>query len=159
MNAEGGMGDATMMPLALRRALAAIFLMGSLGTAAELALLGHFEHILQRTPLVLIGLGCAVLALVAIRPSSSGVRVLQLTMIAFMVSGIAGIVLHYGSNAELELELQPEASGFGLFWEAMQGGTPALAPGTMILLGAVGLTYTYRHPAVSTSTVDAARFL
>jgi hypothetical protein len=132
----------------LRRVLAAIFLFGSVGTAAELVLLEHTEDAWQIAPLALIGIGCVALAVLAIRGSRVGVRLFQLTMIAFIVSGAAGIVLHYQGNIEFELELQPDAAGFGLFWEAMKGATPALAPGTMILLGAVGLTFTYRHPAV-----------
>ena len=132
---------------ALRRVLAALFLFGSVGTAAELVLLEHYEDAWQYAPLLLIGLGCAVLAVLAVRPSAIGLRLFQLTMLAFIASGIAGIVLHYQGNVEFELELQPGASGFHLFWESMKGATPVLAPGTMALLGAIGLTYTYRHPA------------
>ena len=128
-----------------RRALAAIFLFGSLGTAAELVLLEHMEDVWQTSPLVLIGIGSAMLAVIAVRPSIPGVRLFQLTMLAFVASGIVGIVLHYQGNVEFELELQPDASGFGLFWEAMKGATPALAPGTMMLLGAIGMIYTYRR--------------
>jgi hypothetical protein len=141
-----------MTPLiGLRRVLAALFLFGSVGTAAELVLLEHFEDAWQYSPLVLIGMGCAVLAVLAVRPSAIGVRFFQLTMLAFIASGIAGIVLHYQGNVEFELELDPEAAGFGLFWEAMKGATPALAPGTMVLLGALGLICAYRDPAAATS--------
>jgi hypothetical protein len=135
--------------IGLRRVLAALFLFGSVGTAAELVLLEHFEDAWQYSPLVLIGIGCAVLAVLAVRPSAIGVRFFQLTMLAFIVSGIAGIVLHYQGNVEFELELDPEASGFGLFWEAMKGATPALAPGTMVLLGALGLISASRDPAAA----------
>ena len=132
----------------LRRVLAASFVFGSLGTGAELLLLEHTEDAWQLAPLVLIAIGCALLALLAVRGSRAGVRIFQLTMIAFIASGVAGVVLHYQGNVEFELELQPDVAGFGLFWEAMKGATPALAPGTMMLLGVLGLTYTYRHPAV-----------
>ena len=137
-----------MAPLVgLRRVLAALFLFGSLGTAAELVLLEHFEDVWQYAPLVLLAIGCAVLAVLLVRPSASGIRFFQVTMLAFIVSGIAGIVLHYQGNVEFELELDPEAAGFGLFWEAMKGATPALAPGTMVLLGGLGLTCVHRDPA------------
>lgn len=133
----------------LRRVLAALFFVGSVGTAAELILLEHFEDVWQYAPLVLLGFGCAVLAVLAVRPSPPVVRVFQITMLAFIASGIAGIVLHYQGNVEFELELQPDASGFGLFWEAMKGATPALAPGTMALLGSLGLICAYRDPAAA----------
>ena len=131
----------------LVRILTGIFLFGSVGTAAELLLLEHVEGVWQKAPLVLIGVACALLVVLAIRPSPAGVRLFQLTMIAFMVSGVVGVALHYQGNAEFERELQPDASGFPLFWEALKGATPALAPGTMTLLGAVGLTCTARPRA------------
>ena len=131
----------------LRRVLAALFLFGSVGTAAELVLLEHTEDAWQKAPLVLIAIACVVLALLSIRPSAAGVRTFKLAMVAFIASGMLGLGLHYQGNVEFELELQPDASGFRLFWEAMKGATPVLPPGTMALLGALGLTYTYRHPA------------
>ena len=55
----------------LRRVLAALFLFGSVGTAAELLLLEHTEDAWQKAPLVLIAIGCVVLAVLAVRPSPS----------------------------------------------------------------------------------------
>ena len=133
----------------LRQALAAIFVFGSAGTGAELLLLEHVDGVWQQIPLILMALGCAALILVEARPSSVALRAFQLTMVAFMVSGVLGVWLHYQGNVEFELELQPDASGAALFWEAMKGATPALAPGTMALLGAIGVTYAHRHPAGS----------
>jgi len=52
---------------------------------------------------------------------------------------------------EFELEMHPSQSGWALLWAVMKGATPALAPGMMILLGALGLTYTYRHPQLTES--------
>lgn len=131
----------------VRRVLAALFLFGSVGTAAELWLLEHTEDAWQKAPLVLIAVASVVLAVVVVRPSAAAVRLFQIAMAAFIASGVAGLALHYQGNVEFELELQPDASGFHLFWESMKGATPVLAPGTMALLGAIGLTYTYRHPA------------
>ena len=124
----------------LDRVLIALFLFGSVGTACELLLLEHVEGPWQKAPLVLIGVASVLLGVLAVRPSATGVRAFQLTMIAFMVSGVAGIALHYQGNLEFERELAPDASGFPLFWEALKGATPALAPGTMTLLGGLGLT-------------------
>ena len=124
----------------LRRILTAIFLFGSVGTAAELLLLEHVEDVGQKAPLVLIGVACALLAMLAIRQSPAVVRLFQLTMIGFVLSGVVGVGLHYQGNAEFERELSPDASGLPLMWAALKGATPALAPGTMTLLGALGLT-------------------
>ena len=128
----------------LRRILAVLFLFGSVGTAAELLLLEHVEGAWQQVPLVLIALACVLLAGLAIRPFPAGVRLFQLTMVAFLLSGVVGIGLHYQGNVEFERELAPDASGLPLVWEALKGATPALAPGTMTLLGALGLTCTPR---------------
>jgi hypothetical protein len=100
----------------LRRILGATFFFGSAGTGTELLLLEHVEGIWQIFPIVVL-------------------------MGIFAISGLVGVVLHYQGNVAFELELSPDAEGFDLFWEAMHGATPALAPGTMILLGAVGLAY------------------
>jgi len=127
--------------------LAAIFLFGSIGTALELLLLEHTEGIWQNLPLALVGLGCLALGVLAIRPATAGLRAFQLTMWLFVASGLIGVLLHYQGNVAFELELNPEGSGWELFWESLKGATPSLAPGTMTLLGALGLAYTYRHPA------------
>jgi len=133
----------------MRRVVAALFLFGSLGTAAELVLLEHTEGFWQKAPLALLAAGCGWLCLLVLRPGVAGIRVFQGLMTVFVASGIAGVVLHYQGNAEFERELNPEAAGIELFWESIQGATPTLAPGTMILLGALGLTYTYRRPAAT----------
>ena len=132
---------------AIRRSLAAIFLVGSIGTGLELVLLEHMEGAWQYVPLALIGVGCLALAVFVMKPGITGLRAFQLTMWLFVASGAAGVLLHYQGNIEFERELNPEAAGWTLFWEALKGATPSLAPGTMTLLGAVGLAYTYRHPA------------
>jgi hypothetical protein len=75
------------------------------------------------------------------------VRALQATMVLFIVTGGIGVGLHYDGNVEFELELSPEASGFDLIARTMTGATPVLAPGTMMLLGLVGLALVHRHPA------------
>jgi hypothetical protein len=43
--------------------------------------------------------------------------------------------------------MYPTMEGAELIRKTMTGATPVLAPGTMALLGIVGLTYAYRHPA------------
>ena len=124
-----------------RRMLAALFLFGSLGTAAELLLMEHTEGVWQNVPLALIAIGCVGFAALAIRPGTLQLRLFQLILGLFVVSGLAGVLLHYQGNTEFERELNPEAAGVELFWESMKGATPALAPGTMILLGVLGLSY------------------
>ena len=135
----------------VRRALLMLLLFGLLGTGAELLLMEHTEDLLQWIPLLLIF--AALLALLAYRLTRRAAALQGLRGIMFLslVSGVAGTLLHYRGNVEFEQEMMPGIKGMALFREAMSGATPALAPGTMILLGFVGLLYTYRHPAFDRS--------
>jgi hypothetical protein len=133
----------------IRRVLLAIFLLGLVGTGAELLLLNHMEDPRQWIPLILIVLGFAVSGWQAVRSTALSVRVLQALLLVFILSGFAGIYFHYQGSAEFKLESNPSLIGWALFREAIRAkAPPLLAPGTMIQLGLLGLAYTYRHPAL-----------
>ena len=136
---------------AIRWFLMAILLMGLLGTGTELLLLEHTEGLWQWVPLFLIAIGVFVLCSGVLKPGRRNIRMLQVTMILFVLSGLVGFILHYQGNAEFELEMYPSLKGRELFWEAIRGATPTLAPGTMIQLGLLGLVYTHRHPHLGSS--------
>ena len=123
-----------------------ILVLGILGTGTELLLVGHYEDPWQFVPLGLFALALLVIGWQVVSRGPASVRVLQLVMALFVVSGALGAYLHYNMNVEFELELDPELRGFALFKEAIAGATPALAPVTMVLLGMIGLVYTHRHP-------------
>ena len=122
---------------------------GMTGTLVELLLIGHDEMAAQFAPLVLLGLGLLVGAWNLIAPRAATIRVLQLLMVLFVGSGIVGVGLHYRGNQAFELEMHPSASGMTLVSDTLTGATPVLAPGSMALLGIVGLAFTYRHPLLS----------
>jgi hypothetical protein len=122
----------------LERVLLAIFFFGLLGTTAELLLLGHFEDALQFIPLVLVAVAFVTLAWYALRPAQAALRAFQGVLWLFVASGVGGLYLHYRGNVEFERERDSSLSGVRLFWEAITGATPALAPGSMILLAAIG---------------------
>lgn len=130
----------------LRKALLAIFLLGTLGAGIELVLLEHYAELAQLIPLGAMLAGLVVLAMWFLTRAPIVLRVLQVFMLLFCLVGIVGIYLHYESNVEFELEMNPSATGWPLIWASLTGAMPALAPGTMIHLGLVGLLYTYRHP-------------
>lgn len=131
---------------AIRALLLGLFLAASAGVLAELLLLEHFEDWEQWIPLALLGMGIAVGLWVALRPSRRGLVGFRALMAAFLLAGVAGLYLHYTGNVEFELEMYPDLGGLELVREALTGATPALAPGTMFLLGSVGLVFTYDHP-------------
>lgn len=129
---------------AIRRLLLAALIAGMAGTASELLLIGHFEDSWQLVPLVLLSAGTLVALAHAVTPHALTVRLLQLLMGLFLVSGGIGMVLHYRGNTEFELEMHPSLAGVELVKESMAGAFPVLAPGTMVLLALVGLALTYR---------------
>jgi len=136
----------------LRGFLLVMFIFGVLGAGAELLLLEHTEDLKQWIPLALMGLSLVVLGWRALDRKPTSLRVFQAAMLLFVISGFAGLFLHYQGNVEFELEMYPALEGLALFRKAIKGTTPpTLAPGTMIMLGLIGLAYTYRHPVFSKS--------
>ena len=135
----------------IRSLLLVIFLFGVLGAGSELILLGHYEEPWQIVPLGMMALSLAVLVVRLFRNDARVLRVFQACMLLFVASGIVGIYLHYQSNVEFELEMNPTAAGWELIRESLTGAMPALAPGTMVYLGLIGLLYTWRHPILSPS--------
>ena len=124
-----------------RRVTLLILVLAMVGILAELLLIEHFEDPWQILPLALLMIGLAVLAWHARAPSIVSARALRAVMTLFVLAGILGIFLHYQGNVEFELEQNPGASRWALFREAVQGATPALAPGVMVQLGLLGVLY------------------
>ena len=133
---------------AIRILLLALFAFGVVGSSVELLLLEHTEDVWQLSPLILMGLSLVAMVWLAIDERPVSVRVFQIMMLLYIVSGLIGLYLHYRGNVEFELEMYPGLSGVELFWEALKGATPSLAPGTMLVLGLLGLLYTFRHPTL-----------
>lgn len=139
-----------------RRLVLAILLLGTVGTAVELLLLGHYEDRWQLAPLVLAA--TVLLTLTWYRVSSSHRPVLLLRWLSIITAASAavGIYFHYMANVEWELETTPDLHGFALFREVITGALPLLAPGTMLQLGLLGLVWAYRHPRLIDPTHAAA---
>lgn len=135
--------------------LLGLFLFASAGTGAELLLLDHFEDWQQWIPLVLLAIGLVSGAVAGLRPRRRSLSAFRVVTAAFVAAGFVGLYLHYAGNVEFEREMYPALAGQDLVWEALRGATPALAPGTMIGLGFLGLLFTYRHPALSQGAPEA----
>jgi hypothetical protein len=131
---------------AIRRLLLGALAAGVLGTSGELILLRHIDKPAQWIPLVCLGAAVPVLIWHAAAPSAASVRVLQGLMMTFAVLGVVGVGLHYDGNVEFERELHPDERGWTFIRKTVAGATPVLAPGTMVLLGLVGLAHAYHHP-------------
>jgi hypothetical protein len=142
-------GDAEPAVLAtLRRILLGVVLVGILGLSAELVLLEHFEGVWQAVPLAVLALGFVAGTALGLRPGRHVLHAFRAAMVTFVVAGVAGVYLHLAGNAEFERESDPSVRGLTLFWEALRGATPSLAPGALAQLGLMGLALSYRHPAL-----------
>ena len=133
----------------IRRLVIAAFVFGAVGTGAELILLEHTEDIWQWTPIVLLGVSVPLAGSLWFMSVRWLIRSFQVIMVLFVASGALGLYQHFQGNVEFELEMYPSMSGLELVWEALKGATPSLAPGTMMLLGMLGLIYTFRHRTVA----------
>jgi hypothetical protein len=131
----------------IRKLLLASLAMGVVGTISELILLGHFDEPAQWIPVVALSLAVPILIWHAASPSAATLRTLKALMAAFIAFGVVGIGLHYDGNVEFERELNPRERGWTFLRKTVAGATPVLAPGSMVLLGLIGLAHAYRHPS------------
>jgi len=123
----------------LRRFLLLTLVAGIVGMGLELLFIGHVEDRLQLVPIVLLPAGLIALVWHALSPSRASAWGVRLLMALFVASGLLGAGLHYRGNHEFELEMYPSMAGTELVRETLTGATPVLAPGSMALLGFVGL--------------------
>ena len=130
----------------LRSLTLLIFVTSAAGSMVDLILLGHFEDTRQWAPVLLLPAGLLMLAWHRLQQGYLGTRAFQGAMVLFIVGGLAGVWFHYSANAAFELQIRPSMDGWRVVRESLSGPAPALAPATMIQLGLLGLTYTYRHP-------------
>jgi hypothetical protein len=142
---------------ALRGGLLIILVLGLIGVLSELLLLEHTEDPWQRVPIFLLIGSLIIAGWHLVERKALSVRFLQGAMALFVISGALGLLLHFRGNVAFELEMQPSARGWPLIWAALRGATPALAPGTMVQLGLIGLAYTYHHPALRARQPVAGR--
>ncbi len=133
----------------IRALLLAIVFLGIIGAIVDLLLLGHVEGAAEFSPLVLLAASLVIAIWHGVAPGVASVRALQLAMLLCVAVGLVGIGYHYASNEEFERELYPTVDEMTLLRESLSGATPLLAPGSLTMLGLVGLTYTVRHPRLS----------
>ena len=136
----------------LRRLLLGLLLFSTIGVLTELYLLEHYAARWQWTPIYLLTIAPFVVGWALAKPSPASLRTLQVLMVVFVLAGVVGVYQHYTGNAEFELEIYEDKAGFELVWDSLRGAFPTLAPGTMTLLGLVGLASILRHPELRRDT-------
>lgn len=135
----------------LRRLLQALLLVGLVGSATELLLIGHDEDAWQVIPLVVLGMALVASLVmsvtIAVRPAkaTATIRLFQGAMVLLILSGGLGSILHYQASMEFKREMDPSLNGFALFSSVIQAkAPPTLAPGMLALLGLLGLACVFR---------------
>ncbi|MEQ9300488.1 MAG: hypothetical protein RIF33_18080 [Cyclobacteriaceae bacterium] len=114
-----------------------------LGTSSELLLLGHFEDNWQLVPVIVLGIAIPTLAAIHWLGLTQLILPFRGIMLASILSGVLGVWFHLEANYEFETEMYPTLGGWKLLSEMMTGAIPALAPGSMVVVGLIGLLYTY----------------
>lgn len=133
----------------VRALLLGVLGIGMVGTAIDLLLLEHYEDAWQIVPLAMTALGLVVVAWVWVNGGANAITTLRITMVLFVATGAAGLLLHYSGNSEFQQEIDPALEGWALFLRVIRAkAPPALAPAVMIHMGLLGLLYTYRHRAI-----------
>lgn len=128
------------MSRARRQKLLGVLVIGCAGAGAELLLTGHTEDFWQKVPVVLLVAGIALATLAAFSRAAWPVSALRVLSVLFVAAGMLGTFFHYESNAAFAKELDPGLSGLALLMESIRRPMPPpLAPGTMILLGLIGM--------------------
>ena len=124
----------------MKKVLTLTVLFMALGTGAELILIDHYEDGWQLVPIILIGL--SLLLFVVLRWAPKLVLVFKVLMGLCVISGIIGAWLHLKANMEFGSELHASSTGWTLFVDSLSGALPTLAPGSMIVFGLIGYSYT-----------------
>jgi hypothetical protein len=128
----------------LRLWVLGVIALGLIGTMTELVLLEHDEQALQYVPLVLMVLGAVALVWNYVAKDTTSLRVLQIVMGLFVLSGFAGMAAHFNGSMEYQLELNLDLGASELFDKIVHAkAPPLLAPGMMIQMGLLGLAYAF----------------
>ena len=125
----------TSMPRLLYLTLALMIL----GTGLELVLLEHYEDGWQWVPVIIFGLALLLFVVLLVKPAAFLLRAFRGLMVLSMLSGFLGVYFHLMANWEFETELHPTYSTWDLLTNSLTGALPALAPGSMVVFGLLGI--------------------
>ncbi|MGA9398212.1 MAG: hypothetical protein WBV22_08125 [Anaerolineaceae bacterium] len=116
------------------------------GAIVELLALKHYREDLQWVPLVLCPLGILLNALFLAKPERGMLKALQIGMWIIAAGGLIGTLIHVSGNLESIFEGGRSASLLNIFYMAVGGRNPLLAPGTLIIAAILSLAAIYHHP-------------
>ncbi len=119
-----------------------------LGTIVELWLAEHTHDLVQLIPFVLCGLGSIAIVAALMRPRRRVLFALRLVAALLIGGSLFGMYEHVEQNLAFELEIRPAATFGDVWFDALRGASPLLAPGILALAGVLALASTYQHPVL-----------
>lgn len=140
--------DAELINHRLRLFLLALAGFIFVGSVVELALAGHTESPVQWIPFVLSGLGLVAVTAVLAWPGRFTIFALRGVMGLALLGSLFGMFEHIEHNLAFALEIRPNATVSDVFFEALRGANPLLAPGILALAALLALAATYYHPTL-----------
>lgn len=126
-------------------------------TPAELVLVEHYGDWAQVVPLVLCGLGLLAVAVLWRRPRRRAVLAARGIAAAVVAGTLYGVYEHVEANLGFELEVNVGSTVGDVFFDALGGVSPLLAPGILAFAALLVLIATYRHPALTRGTHAVGR--
>jgi hypothetical protein len=141
---RGGVAMTTDALVRLRVWILGTLVLGLVGMAAELILLGHYEEPLQLAPLLLVAAALTTLTWSRAGNAAAGALAFRGTMWLFVIAGFVGVGLHFRGAAEFQFDMDPEIGVWDLTTKVLRAkDPPVLAPGVMLQIGLMGLAYAY----------------
>lgn len=122
-----------------------------LGTLAELWLTEHTENPVQLLPFILCGAAFLVIVWALFRPTTAAIQLLRVVMLFVGLGSLFGLFEHIEHNIAFALEIQPNLTTADVFWDALGGANPLLAPGVLGITAVLALAAIYYHPALQTA--------
>jgi hypothetical protein len=119
------------------------------GTILELWLTEHMESPIQFTPFILCGIGLIAVTLALLLPQRLTLIALRFVMSLLLAGGFFGVFQHIQHNVAFELEIRPNATIDAVWFDALRGANPLLAPGVLALAAVIALAATYYHPLLT----------
>jgi len=127
-----------------------LWLAGSMciGTSVELFLAKHYENPLQLLPFGLCAVGWVAVVAALRRPQRARLLALRGVMSLLLLGSLLGVYEHLVNNFAFELDMRPSAVWSDVWFQALRGAAPLLAPGILAVAAVVALAATYAHPAL-----------
>jgi hypothetical protein len=128
-----------------------------IATITELFLAEHYEDSIQLIPFILCGVGLIAVVAALHRPLRARLLVLRSVMSLLLLGSLFGIYEHLMNNFAFELDMRPSAVWSDVWFQALRGAAPLLAPGILAAAAVVAIAATYAHPALLRPSALAAQ--